>query len=277
MRMSLIIVRQLNQDEDMNKKERAEIPQEVAASALFESDRTCCVCRVRGKAVQIHHVDEDPANNETSNLAVLCFDCHRDTQIRGGFDRKLDAAQVELYRDDWIRRVANRRSIDHGPTEVVSVPIRLTAKQPNRVTTSGQELDLALLDDLPQRRLAAYRDAQPDWDTEVTAKMVEANGRVIVALQKILVELAAFYPTGQFDGRRPDDYFKNRTQQIAQWHGQVLEPHGPGTGGTIVSIMTGGAAISSMEQLVDDMVSALTSFRDDFNLHAWRTAWRNSA
>jgi hypothetical protein len=44
------------------------------------------------------------------NLAVLCFDCHRDTQIRGGFDRKLDAAQVRLYKADWIKRIEEQRN-----------------------------------------------------------------------------------------------------------------------------------------------------------------------
>lgn len=235
------------------------------------------MCRVRGKAVQIHHLDENPANNQHGNLAVVCFDCHRDTQISGGFDRKLDAAQVQLYRGDWNRRVANRRSIDHGPSEVAGPLVRPSVLYGEREKPGKPELDLALVNDLPRRRLAAYRNAQPDWDTGVTANMVEANGRVITTLQQILVDLAAFYPPGQFDGRRPDDYFRDRTRQIAQWHGQCLEPGGPGTGGTIVSVMTGGATISSLEQLVDDMVASLTSFRDDFNLHSWRSAWRNGA
>lgn len=92
------------------KKSRETIPSEVAARVLFLSDRTCCVCRIRGKPVQIHHIDGDPSNNSLQNLAVLCFDCHRDTQIRGGFDRKLDADQVILYRDDWHRIVAQQRA-----------------------------------------------------------------------------------------------------------------------------------------------------------------------
>jgi hypothetical protein len=71
------------------KKCRTEIPSEIAAQVLFESDRTCCVCRVPGRPIQIHHIDDDPSNSPADNLAVLCFDCHRDTQIRGGFDRKL--------------------------------------------------------------------------------------------------------------------------------------------------------------------------------------------
>ncbi|MBD9360425.1 HNH endonuclease signature motif containing protein [Methylomonas fluvii] len=92
------------------KKKRIEIPPEVAAQVLFSSDRTCCVCRTKGKPVQIHHIDDNPSHNVEQNLSVLCFDCHRETQIRGGFDRKLDANQVILYRNDWIRTIAASRA-----------------------------------------------------------------------------------------------------------------------------------------------------------------------
>lgn len=97
---------------------RVQIPTEVAARVLFLSDRICCVCRIRGKPVQIHHIDENPGDDSIDNLAVLCFDCHRETQIRGGFDRKLNADQVILYRDDWYRIVAQQRAAYKEYTEV---------------------------------------------------------------------------------------------------------------------------------------------------------------
>jgi hypothetical protein len=89
---------------------RVEIPPDVAAEVLFLADRTCCVCRQRSRPVQLHHIDDNPANSAAENLAVLCFDCHRETQIRGAFDRKLDAAQVRLYKLDWIKRVEAQRN-----------------------------------------------------------------------------------------------------------------------------------------------------------------------
>jgi hypothetical protein len=90
---------------------------DVSARVLFDSNRTCCVCRDPTKAVQIHHLDEDPSNHSLRNLAVLCFDCHRETQIRGGFDRKLDSEQIILYRDDWTRSVTASRTRDDAPAE----------------------------------------------------------------------------------------------------------------------------------------------------------------
>lgn len=93
------------------KKKRVEIPRPIEAQVQFASDRTCCVCRVKGKPFQIHHIDENPANNEFKNLAVLCLECHNETQIRGGFGRKLNADQIILYRDDWFIQVAKTRAI----------------------------------------------------------------------------------------------------------------------------------------------------------------------
>lgn len=81
------------------------IPSEIAAAVLFRSDRTCCVCREKGRPVQVHHLDENPKNNRFDNLAVLCTLCHGETHSYGGFCRRLDAAQIALYRDEWVAKL----------------------------------------------------------------------------------------------------------------------------------------------------------------------------
>jgi hypothetical protein len=116
------------------KKVRAEISGDVAAAVLFRSHRACCVCRNLHKAVQIHHVDDNPGNGHPDNLAVLCFDCHRETQIRGGFGRKLDAAQILFYRSDWYSRVERGRS---EQSEMLFTPDR--AAQPTMTTLFNYE------------------------------------------------------------------------------------------------------------------------------------------
>ncbi len=60
------------------------------------------------------------------NLVVLCFDCHHLTQIRGGFDRKLDAAQIVKYRGDWVQRVASKRDDEHGKLKPATSVVRGT-------------------------------------------------------------------------------------------------------------------------------------------------------
>jgi hypothetical protein len=101
----------------LTKKLRANVPRDVATEVLFLSDRTCCVCRER-KPVQIHHIDENPSNCDPDNLAVLCLDCHHQTQSKGGFDRKLDAHLVRRYREDWISSVAAKRAAALSPSRV---------------------------------------------------------------------------------------------------------------------------------------------------------------
>ena len=88
---------------------RVPIPEAVATEVLFSQDHTCCVCNERGKPVQIHHIDENPSNNDPDNLAALCLDDHDRTQQKGGFGRKRSAAEVRRYRDNWVKRVIERR------------------------------------------------------------------------------------------------------------------------------------------------------------------------
>jgi hypothetical protein len=147
---------------------RTAIPGDVAARVLFLSDRTCCVCRNQGKPVQIHHLDEDPSNHALQNLAVLCLDCHRETQLRGGFDRKLDAGQVSLYKDDWHRLVNTRRA---------QVEIAEFAQ-------TGQQYDVELTTSL----LEIYRDA---GDFESLARLYEHIGNTELRDKYIEAAIAA--------------------------------------------------------------------------------------
>ena len=91
-------------------KKRIPIPKSLATEVMFAADRTCCVCRENGKAVQIHHIDGDASNNTLENLVVLCLEHHNQTQIVGGFGRKLDAPLVTRYREEWLKDVKWRRT-----------------------------------------------------------------------------------------------------------------------------------------------------------------------
>ena len=92
-------------------KKRIPIPDDLRTKVLFEADRTCCVCRKRGKATQIHHIDGNRNHNVFENLAVLCLECHNETQIEGGFGRKLNTPLVTKYRDEWLQDVKLRRDL----------------------------------------------------------------------------------------------------------------------------------------------------------------------
>ncbi len=55
-------------------KQRANIPKAVRDKVLKEYNHDCAMC---GKdRPEIHHLDEDPSNNDPLNLIPLCANCH---------------------------------------------------------------------------------------------------------------------------------------------------------------------------------------------------------
>src|SRR5688572_19140099 len=91
-------------------KLRTRVPDDIAAETLFRHDHTCCVCNEHGRPVQIHHINENPDDHAPDNLAVLCLLCHHSTQVTGGFARTFNAEDVRRYRQDWLERIAARRT-----------------------------------------------------------------------------------------------------------------------------------------------------------------------
>lgn len=183
-------------------KARVSVPSDLVADVMFASDSTCCVCRERGKAVQVHHVDEDPSNHTFANLAVLCLECHNQTQLSSGFGRKLNADLVIKYREEWLARVVQRRdAADRAAVEKMIGPAAAPARGAVETVPYSQERADAILtyvESLPDLRAGLRKTAQAKWDTGVTATMVQASYDYIDALQGVLVTLAGFYPRGSF-------------------------------------------------------------------------------
>lgn len=138
-----------------NTESRVPFPEETAADILFKSNRTCCVCRVPRLPVQIHHVDGDHSNSIEANGACVCLTCHDDTQVRGGFGRKLDEATVLRYRDDWYAQVAAARSTLSLPkTEAEELGLDI----PERVRTHDAAIFEQLRGILPEQHFREFLD-----------------------------------------------------------------------------------------------------------------------
>lgn len=261
-------------------KTRVSVPSDLAADVMFALDSTCCVCRERGKAVEAHHIDEDPSNNTPANLAVLCLECHNQTQVSGGFGRKLTDTLVNKYRDEWLARVIQRRdAADRAAVEKMVGPAVAASGGPvATVPYSKDRADaiLAYVQSLPDLRAGLRKKAQSGWDTGVTATMVQASYDYIDALQSVLVTLTGFYPPGSFG----DDAHRFFSQMIAsrfRWHRAHSEPHGPGTGGTIVNVICSGNVVDDVEKMVEDIAHSLVGYDDRFDWRGWPSRWRANA
>ncbi|MBX7123257.1 MAG: HNH endonuclease [Opitutaceae bacterium] len=89
------------------EKVRKPVPEALVTHLLVANRRTCCLCREPGHEVQIHHIDEDPANNDWDNLAVLCLNCHGRVSGKPGFGRKFTIGEVRVHKLDWERCCAD--------------------------------------------------------------------------------------------------------------------------------------------------------------------------
>lgn len=96
----------------MTRKKRISPSDDLSAEVLWASDRACCICHKRRRSLQIHHIDGNPSNTTLDNLAVLCLECHVQTQISGGFARKYSPALVTKYRDEWLATVKQKRAAE---------------------------------------------------------------------------------------------------------------------------------------------------------------------
>lgn len=260
-------------------KTRVSVPSDLVADVMFVSDSTCCVCRERGKAVQVHHVDEDPSNNTLANLAVLCLECHHQTQLSGGFGRKLNAELVLNYREEWSARVVQRRdAADRTAVKKMVGPAPVPARGPvETVPYSDERADaiLTYVESLPDTRAGLRRTAQAQWDTGVTATMVQASYDYIDALQGVLLTLAGFYPRGSF-GEDPHRFFSEIVASRFLWHRTHAEPDGPGTGGTIVNVISSGNVVDDVEKMVENMALSLVGYDDRFDWRGWPSRWQAS-
>jgi hypothetical protein len=93
------------------RKKRAPIPSRTEERVLFLAEHTCCLCRARGKDVQLHHIDGNPSNNAVENLAVVCLDCHSRVSGPRGMGRSYKPGEMRRYKRSWELQVQEQRRV----------------------------------------------------------------------------------------------------------------------------------------------------------------------
>ena len=258
---------------------RTPIPEDIASDVLFRHHHTCCVCNIERRSVQLHHIDDDNTNHAPENLAVLCLECHSDTQIRGGFGRKLRAQEVIKHRDDWVKRVAERkRRADEIIVEKMTTTPAVAAAPGEEAWDAPSERALAaLVNSLPDALRAVYVQARPQWDSGVTVEMILGSHLVIDVLERAWLELAKSYPPRHFGNVTAEEFIRDYIGRRSEWNFAVQEPDGGGTGGREVFIIAQGSTANDIESLVADTVCHVGSCRiTDFDFLAWRRRWEDA-
>lgn len=261
----------------MRKKLRVEIPKKLAAEVIYEHDRTCCVCNERGMPVQIHHIDENPSNNEKSNLAVLCLKDHNDTQLRGGFGRQLTAPIVHRFRDEWVARVSDRR-LQANTIERTAYADVENSEQPSRwrIESFGTDRIHEVIENLP----AAYRGAKALVESGFGGsnfEMKSAGYELIDILTSLWIRLVNASEITDFDGTLPREFMENFILNRFRWHRVLAEPEGAGTGGTIVGLLAIAGVMEDLESAIAQTVASCFPYEDHEGLESWKRLWREAS
>lgn len=266
---------------------RIDIPPKIAAQVLFDSEHTCCICQEPGKAVQIHHIDGDSSNSlDLANLAVVCFEDHDKTMVRGGFGRKLDADQVKLYKIDWERRVKKRRE----STDALMVQARAGQRDdlpeqtkrdeiPRRTRIPDQRRLLNYIRSLPGVKRDAYNRARPLWNQDNMASQRGGAADVNDIYVQILLTLCSYYPPGHFSNVSVQDYLSELIASRYRWHRARWEPLGAGTGGTIIRVLVAGDVMADLESMISEVASNLLRQcgpTESVDFESWSKEWKHA-
>ena len=76
-------------------KTRLTVPKPIREAVLKEFNHKCAICAK--ERPQVHHIDEDPSNNDRLNLIPLCPNCHLIDQHNP--TAPMDAEKLRLFRE----------------------------------------------------------------------------------------------------------------------------------------------------------------------------------
>lgn len=258
----------------MVKKHRIKIPLERASEVLFLHNHACCVCNSRNDPVQIHHINENPADNRIENLCVLCLSDHNRTQTRGGFGRHLSASEVKRYRDDWVIRVRQQR--DRIDEDFVKKAANGIVDAGNKSWNSPRNASLIpILNGIIATKIEVHARAYPMWDSGVTQKMNQGGYDVIDVYEQLWVQLSRWFPQYHFDHMESRIYISKVIGNQFAWHRSVNQPEGDGTGGTILILVMLGGVMDDISRMISETVQSLSTWLEieDFDYHDWKVKW----
>ena len=73
-------------------------------------DKDCRNSKNADSVLQVHHIDENPGNNELENLIPLCATCHLKIEKEARLHAPYNAIQLELFENQsYMQQMKNMR------------------------------------------------------------------------------------------------------------------------------------------------------------------------
>lgn len=86
---------------------RIAVPEKLRLETLAKCNNRCCVCQI--PFVVLHHIDENPSNNDPDNLAPLCPNCHSQAHSVSHLVTNLTVERIKLLRNIWYEYCERRK------------------------------------------------------------------------------------------------------------------------------------------------------------------------
>ena len=87
--------------------ERVALPEIKKLEIITLCNNRCCICQT--PFVVIHHIDNNPSNNNLDNLAPLCPNCHSQAHSTTKLITNLTSERVKLLRNKWYEYCEKRK------------------------------------------------------------------------------------------------------------------------------------------------------------------------
>lgn len=258
---------------------RKKIADEICDLLLFECNRTCCICMLPGKDVQIHHIDQNSSNNTYENLIVLCLDCHSNVHKKGGFGRNWTEGQLQQNKEEWKERVRNRKQDADKLASIESVTGTIHQPHVDPEDMEYRSIDDPLLGRYLEEILiihqAQKKVAQLSFDTGIIMDTNLACDRLVDFYETVLVELATFYPKGHFQNKHPKIFFSEQIAARAVFQGYTLRPEEGGFFPSMHRQFMIYRYMLDVRKMVRDIVVCLIDTMPDFETDRgkWANRW----
>lgn len=261
----------------MAQNNRPNLTETIKNEINYESDCTCCVCHDKGLNTQIHHIDKNSSNNNKSNLAVLCLNCHSKAHTTSSMAQNLTPSLIKKYKKEWLKLVAERRANYAnllGNNEVKSNSEVLPPFVYREISTN-QDFLVALLERILTIHKAEKLKAKAMRDSGITSEMINAGYNLIDFYESVFLELASYYPPQCFEGTHPALEISNIISSKFKINRIINEINYIGSSGGMLSTIVSGHVAAEVEQLIESMVSAVgyQIQNDEFDILVWRKKW----
>lgn len=235
---------------------------------MYQSDRTCCVCMEPGKAVQIHHINEDPSDNAPQNLVVLCLECHNQTQLKGGFGRHLSPDLIRKYKSEWEAEMEERRR--EARVRALGKPVLMLKAPPS------PESLFTLLQMLPEIKARACQAISEKPGRHSTNGQAQSFYRLSDLYKTILAHtLSPWDQSGSFAELTPEGFYADIAAKLYEVKRAVIMPLG--THGSMWRPIIAASVAKELSRMMVTTVSYLASAHHlEFDYVGWEKRWNDA-